>query len=132
MMIVRSNGVRDISIILNISVATVLQVLRKAKYQITQKQTHYDCLEIDESWTYVGRKSNKKWLLYAYHRETGEIVAYVWGNRDKRTANKLRKRLKKQGITYDRLAIDTWNGFKAAFKEDKKLVGKKYTVGNRG
>ncbi len=27
-------------------------------------------------------KKNKQWLIYAYHRETGEIVAYVWGKRD--------------------------------------------------
>ena len=128
MMIVRGNGVTDISAILKIHIKTLLEVLRKAKYQITPKRTHYDCLEIDEFLTYVGRKSNKKWLLYAYHRETGEIVAYVWGKRDKRTANKLRKRLKKQGITYDSIAIDNWEAFKAAFKDNKKLVGKQYTV----
>ncbi len=26
----------------------------------------------------VGKKSNKQWLIYAYHRQTGEIIAYVW------------------------------------------------------
>jgi insertion element IS1 protein InsB len=25
--------------------------------------------------TFVGHKQNKQWLIYAYHRETGEIVA---------------------------------------------------------
>ena len=62
MMIVHGNGVRDISSILRIRTKTVLQVLRKAKYQIKPKQTPYDCLEIDEFWTYVGCKKNKKWL----------------------------------------------------------------------
>ena len=132
MMIVHGNGVRDISSILKISTKTVLKVIRKAKYQIIPKRKHYDCLEIDEFWTYVGKKSNQKWLIYAYHRETGEIVAYVWGKRDKRTANKLRKKLKKQGITYDRIACDDWSSFKSAFKEDKKLIGKQYTVGIEG
>jgi IS1 family transposase len=28
---------------------------------------------------FLGNKNNKQWLIYAYHRETGEIVAYVWG-----------------------------------------------------
>ena len=43
---------------------------------------HYESLEVDEFWTFVGNKKNKHWLIYAYHRETGEIVAYVWGKRD--------------------------------------------------
>jgi IS1 family transposase len=25
---------------------------------------------------------NKIWLIYAYHRESGEIVAFVWGKRN--------------------------------------------------
>jgi hypothetical protein len=47
--------------------------------QIQDKiENHYDCLEIDEFWTYVGKKKNQVWLIYAYHRESGEIVAFVW------------------------------------------------------
>jgi hypothetical protein len=30
---------------------------------------------------------------YAYDRESGEIVAYVWGKRNLKTAKKLRKKL---------------------------------------
>ena len=40
-------------------------------------------------WTFVGNKNNKQWLIYAYHRETGEIVAYVWGKRDLATVQQL-------------------------------------------
>jgi IS1 family transposase len=48
-------------------------------------------LEIDEFWTYVGKKANKLWLIYAYHRDTGEIVASnlrfaVWERGDIKTA----------------------------------------------
>ena len=28
---------------------------------------------------YVGNKKNKVWLIYAYDRSGGEIVAYAWG-----------------------------------------------------
>jgi IS1 family transposase len=48
----------------------------------------------------VGKKQNKAWLVYAYHRESGAIVAYVWGNRDIKTAQKLRKRIQPLGISY--------------------------------
>jgi IS1 family transposase len=37
-------------------------------------------------------------------RGSGEIVAFTWGKRDLKTANKLRKRLKGLGITYGRIA----------------------------
>jgi IS1 family transposase len=36
----------------------------------------------------------KVWLISAYPRESGKIVAYVWGKRDIRTAEKLRKWIK--------------------------------------
>jgi IS1 family transposase/transposase-like protein len=131
-MLVRGNGVRDISTILAISIQKVLQVLCSLKYQIQPKREHYDCLETDGFWTYVGRKTNKVWLIYAYHRESGEIVAYVWGNRDIKTAKKLRVRLWRLGIRYDRVALDLWDSFHTAFKEDEQLVGKHYTVGIEG
>ncbi|WP_461257642.1 IS1 family transposase, partial [Treponema sp. R80B11-R83G3] len=60
----------------------------------------YDCLETDEFWTYAGRETDKIWLIYAYHRGTGEIAAYVWGGRGLKTAKKLGGRLERLGITY--------------------------------
>jgi len=82
LMFVRGVGIRDISVILKISIGKVLQTLKSTKYQIQPAKTQYRCLEIDEFWTYGGRKTNKIWLIYAYERGSGEIVAYVWGKRD--------------------------------------------------
>ena len=72
-MLVRGIGIRDISVILKISVEKVLKTLTSTKYQIKPAHKQYDCLEIDEFWTYVGRKTNKIWLIYTYHRETKVI-----------------------------------------------------------
>jgi hypothetical protein len=58
-MLVRGIGIRDISVVLQISITKVLKVLKSGKYRIKPKRTHYDCLEIDEFWTYVGKKKNK-------------------------------------------------------------------------
>jgi IS1 family transposase len=131
-MLVRGIGIRDISAVLHISITKVLKTLTASKYSIQPRQNRYDCLEIDEFWTYVKEKKNKVWLIYAYHRETGEIVAYVWGKRDLKTALKLRKRLKRLGITYNTAATDSWDSFLAAFSEDNHLVGKQYTMGIEG
>jgi hypothetical protein len=62
-------------IVPGISATKALKVPEPAKYP---KKTRYDCLETDEFWTYVGKKKNKVWLIYACHREIGEIIAYVW------------------------------------------------------
>ena len=97
---------------------------------------HYACLEIDEFWTFVGSKANKQWLIYAYSRESNEIVAYVLGGRNVKTANKLRKKLKELGVTYDRIATDNWVAFIAAFKKNPAQaehdIGKQYTNGIEG
>ena len=131
-MLVRGSGVRDVSAVLRISAKKVLQVLKSTKYRIQPQRRHYGCLETDELWTHVGRKTNKVWLVYAYHRESGEIVAYVWGKRNLKTAEKLRKRLKRLEIGYDRLGVDNWDSFLKAFEEDEKDVGKEHTVGIEG
>jgi hypothetical protein len=85
-MLVRGIGIRDIRAVLKISITTVLKVLKSIKYRIKPKQSHYDRLEVDEFWTYAGKKKDKVWLIYAYHRESGEIAAFVWGKRDLKTA----------------------------------------------
>jgi len=106
-MLVRGVGIRDISKIEEVSIGKVLTVLAKSSYSITPKKKHYD-------------------------RETREIITYVWGKRDLRTAKKLRKQLKELNITYDSIATDDWKSFKITFKEDNHLIGKSYTVGIEG
>jgi IS1 family transposase/transposase-like protein len=132
MMLVRGVGIRDISEIEGISAGKVLSVLSKSQHVITPAHSYYACLEVDELWTYVGDKSNKIWLIYAYDRESGEIVCFEWGNRDLKTVNKLKKKLSDFGVSYGSIATDNWDSFVAAFKDDNHLIGKKYTVGIEG
>ena len=82
--------------------------------------------------TYVGKKSNKIWLIYAYHKDTGEIVAYVWGKRDIKTAEKLRKKIRRSGISYESIGTDDWQSFLSVFAEDAHDAGKEFTVGIEG
>jgi hypothetical protein len=63
---VREIGIRDISAILRISVTKALKILTSGIYAVQSiKKKHYDCLEINELWTYVGEKKNKVRLVYA-------------------------------------------------------------------
>ena len=131
-LMVRGSGVRDIAEVERVSIGKVLKTLSKSKYQLQAKQKYYETLEVDEFWTFVGNKGNKQWLIYAYHRETGEIVAYVWGKRDLATVKKLKARFKELRVKYARIASDNWDSFVTAFKEYKQLVGKFFTVGIEG
>jgi IS1 family transposase len=106
----------------------VLSVLVKSSYVLKPKHTHYASLEVDEFWTYVQKKSNKVWLIYAYDRSNGEIVAYVWGKRNLKTARALRKKLSELGVTYTKICTDDWQSFVTTFKEDNHVIEKKNTV----
>jgi transposase-like protein len=99
-MLVRGIGIRDISEIQEVSVRKVLSVLVNSHYVLTPLKSYYEALEVNEFWTYVGNKGKKYWLIYAYEREGGEIVAYVWGKRDLKTAKRLREKLFKLGVSF--------------------------------
>ena len=67
-MLLRGSGVRVCAAVLDISKETVLRmIIRNAlETDIKPRQAHYDAIQIDEQWSYVGRKKKKVWLLYAY------------------------------------------------------------------
>jgi IS1 family transposase/transposase-like protein len=130
--LVRGCGIRDVAIILEVSIGKVISTLIDTHYNIKPKQQHYTCLEVDELWTFVGSKANRQWLIYAYDREGGEIVAYVWGDRSATTAKRLRDRLKELGVTYDFIATDDWESFVKTFSVDSHIIGKQHTVGIEG
>lgn len=80
----------------------MLSVLVSFNRQIKPKQLFYNSLQVDELWTFMGKKKNKKWLIYAYLPQTKEIVAWVWGKGNKKTARKLREKWKKLGEVLDK------------------------------
>jgi len=131
-MLVRGCGIRDIADIEKISVKKVLAILMATNHQIKPKKKYYDKLEIDEFWTFVQNKKNKVWLLYAYHRESGEIVAFVFGGRDAKTTRKLYHKIKTLGISFDMICTDNWSSFTKVFGKEVHLVGKNYTQGIEG
>ena len=126
------SGIRDIAEVERISIGKVLRTLSESTYQIQPKQSYYESIEVDGFWTFVGNKNNKQWLIYAYHRETGEIIAYVWGKRDLATVQRLKAKLKQLGVHYTRIASDHWGNFITVFKNCKQSISKFFTVGIEG
>jgi IS1 family transposase len=47
-------------------------------------------LELDELWSFVLKRANKRWVWIALCRATRQVVAYVIGDRSRATCQKLR------------------------------------------
>jgi hypothetical protein len=122
---VRGTGIGYIAEIENIGIKKVLSVSVHSRHMIRPKQPYYDCLEADEFRTYVGKRSNKVRLIYAYHRDSGEIVAFVWGKRDLKTAKGLKKKWSDLGVNYGSIVTDDWDSFVSTFKGENHLIGNK-------
>jgi insertion element IS1 protein InsB len=39
-----------------------------------------DAAELDEQWSFVGNKSNQRWLWHAVDHATNTVLAYVLAN----------------------------------------------------
>ena len=72
-LMVRGSGIRDIAEVERISIGKVLRTLTESVYQIQPKQSHYESLEVDEFWTFVGNKIINNGLF------TLTIEKQVWG-----------------------------------------------------
>jgi IS1 family transposase len=71
-------------------------------------------------------------VVYVYCRESGEIVAFVWGNRDLKTARRVRRRVAEAGITCGCFATDLRGSFPAAFLRRTTRKSGKHTSGIEG
>lgn len=83
-----------------------------------------DVLELDELWSYVQKKDNKRWIWIALCRRTRQVVAYFVGDRSEDSCRELWKRIPD---SYKKLASfsDFWSAYKKVFNsETHQSVGK--------
>jgi insertion element IS1 protein InsB len=94
-MSLNASGVRDTARSLHISTNTVLSELKKKESVLESVNTallntlnpdevsvdieRAGEAEMDEMWSFVGRKSNPRWLWHAIDHQTGKVLAYVFG-----------------------------------------------------
>ena len=83
-----------------------------------------DVLELDELWSFVFKKSNKRWVWIALCRRTRRIVAYFIGDRSDDSCRELWKRIPdayKKCCSYS----DFWAAYQKVFSSDThQSVGK--------
>src|SRR5688572_23577431 len=84
-LVVEGVSLRGMERILGISLKTILKRIRKIARLIKRpfvalkKQVY----EMDEMWTYIGRKSPEVWVMYALERSTKRVVDFHVGSRTK-------------------------------------------------
>jgi insertion element IS1 protein InsB len=81
--------------------------------------------ELDEMWSFVGRKKQPRWLWGALDHQTGRILAYVFGRREDRALLQLKALLKPFGIR--RFYTDGWGVYPRHLDPKLHVVGKRRT-----
>jgi insertion element IS1 protein InsB len=115
-MSVNASGVRDTARSLRISTNTVLSELKKKEPSLESVNTallstlNPDKVTVDierageagmdEMGSFVGRKTNPRWLWHAMDHRTGEVLAYVFGRRKDEVFLKLKTLLDPFGLTH--------------------------------
>ena len=81
--------------------------------------------EIDEMWSYVEKKSNPRWLWHAIDHKTGQVLAYVFGQRKDEVFLELKELLQPFGMS--RFYTDNWGAYSRHLEKQKHIVGKQNT-----
>jgi insertion element IS1 protein InsB len=80
--------------------------------------------ELDEMWSYVGKKANPRWLWHAIDHYTGKVLAYVFGRRQDKVFLRLKALLEPSGIT--RYDTDGWGTYERHVNAEQHTVGKEH------
>jgi IS1 family transposase len=81
-------------------------------------------LELDELWSFVGKKAGKRWVWIALARHTRQVVSYVVGDRSERTCRRLWERIP-EGYKGGSCYSDFWEAYRAVIPEERhEAVGK--------
>ncbi len=81
--------------------------------------------ELDEMWSYVGKKTNQRWLWHAIDRITGKVLAYTFGQRKDEIFLKLKELLEPFGIK--KYCTDGWGAYERHLPKEKHEIGKRKT-----
>jgi insertion element IS1 protein InsB len=84
-----------------------------------------DAAEVDEMWSFVGKKKEPRWLWHALDHHTGQVLAYVFGRRTDEVFLQLKALLTPFGIT--RYYTDYWGAYERNLAPEVHRPGKHNT-----
>jgi insertion element IS1 protein InsB len=80
--------------------------------------------ELDDMWSYVGKKAQPRWLWHAIDHHTGKVLAYVFGRRKDKVFLRLKALLEPFGIT--QYYTDGWGTYERHVDAEHHTVGKEH------
>lgn len=131
-MSLNGSGIRDVARVLRVSPSTVIreikkgpplqQVNHKLLETLHPKQVEVEVIlvteiedqvieeaELDEMWSFIGRKRNQRWLWHALDRRSGQVLAYVFGRRKDEVFLELKQLL--EGFEIQKFCSDGWGAY---------------------
>ena len=84
-----------------------------------------DDAEVDEMWSFVGKKPEQRWLWHAIDHWTGTVLAYVFGRRKDEVFLQLKALLEPFGIR--RFHTDYWGTYARHLGPEVHHPGKRNT-----
>ncbi len=140
-MATNSSGIRDTARVLQISKNTVIRTIKKKAKSIVHVNPNYHsktgdsvkvriepvCLEaeVDEQWSFIGKKSHQRWLWYAVDHDTNEVLAFTFGARQDEVFRDLQDHLK--GFPIERYYTDNWGAYSRNLDPECHQIGKDQT-----
>ena len=83
--------------------------------------------EADEIWSFVGRKANKQWLWMALDTATQQVIAFYVGDRSRRSAQQLWKRISSVYRDQASFYTDAWESYKGVIPAARHRICAKST-----
>jgi len=84
-----------------------------------------DADELDEQWSFVGNKSNQRWLWHAVDHATNTVLAYVFGKRKETVFQEFKTLLAPFNIS--RYYTDDWGAYEGHLESETHEIGKTNT-----
>ncbi len=84
-----------------------------------------DAAALDEQWSFVGNKSNQRWLWHAVDHATNTVLAYVFGKRKDCVFQELKTLLEPFNIS--RYYTDDWGAYERRLDPETHEIGKTNT-----
>jgi insertion element IS1 protein InsB len=126
-MTMNGSGVRDVCRVLKVSINTVIKTIRQQSKEVSDPvaPAHVTELEIDEMWSFVGKKDNARWLWYAFDPAHKKIVCWELGDRTDEICRRLLNKLSQSQVL--RYCTDKWESYRKLLPGAKHWVGKDCT-----
>ncbi len=78
--------------------------------------------EVDELWSFVGRRADKQWLWLAFDKESRQVLAFFVGDRSRESARKLWRRLPAAYRERATFYSDNWEAYKGVIPAERHVI----------